>query len=207
MRSIRMLLSLALALTAVSVQADPASTAILSDLLGRYNTLTARFCQLTLDDGGDQLQETNGEMATQRPGMFFWKTYAPNEQTIVSDGQKVILWDPDLEQAIVKKLDPRLSQIPALLLYGDVSKIIYSFDVTSQQSGHVINFTLKPKSNGTMFDSLHLSFRNGVINDMQLLDSIGQRTNILFYGVKSNGVVDSSTFKFAIPKGADVIRE
>ncbi|MNY83116.1 Outer-membrane lipoprotein carrier protein precursor [compost metagenome] len=52
-----------------------------------------------------------------------------------------------------------------------------------------------------------MSFRRGLINDMQLIDSVGQRTNILFNGVKANQAVPDSTFKFDIPKGADVIKE
>ncbi|MBT2374617.1 MULTISPECIES: outer membrane lipoprotein chaperone LolA [Pseudomonas] len=207
MRLIRMLLLPALALTALSAQADPASVASLTNLLEQSKTITARFSQLTLDGGGTRLQETAGEMAVQRPGLFYWKTDAPNDQTIVSDGQKVTLWDPDLEQATIKKLDPRLSQTPALLLSGDVSQISKSFDITSKQASGVIDFTLKPTTKDTLFDSLRLSFRNGVINDMQLIDSVGQRTNILFTGVKANQPVAASKFKFDIPKGADVIQE
>ncbi|KEZ65658.1 membrane protein, partial [Pseudomonas syringae pv. syringae FF5] len=56
-------------------------------------------------------------------------------------------------------------------------------------------------------DSLRLSFRNGIINDMQLIDSVGQRTNILFTGVKANESIAASKFQFQIPKGADVIQE
>ncbi|WP_339528466.1 outer membrane lipoprotein chaperone LolA [Pseudomonas mucidolens] len=207
MRLIRMLLLPALALTTFTAHADPASVASLTNLLDKSKTLTARFSQMTLDGSGTQLQETAGEMAVQRPGLFFWKTDAPNEQTIVSDGKKVTLWDPDLEQATIKTLDPRLSQTPALLLSGDVSQISESFDITSKQQSGVIDFTLKPKSKDTLFDTLRLSFRNGVINDMQLIDSVGQRTNILFTGVKANQPVAASTFKFDVPKGADVIQE
>ena len=71
----------------------------------------------------------------------------------------------------------------------------------------MIEFTLKPKSKDTLFDSLNLSFGNGVINNMRLIDSVGQRTDILFSGVKANQPVDASKFKFVIPKGADVIQE
>jgi outer membrane lipoprotein carrier protein len=73
---------------------------------------------------------------------------------MVSDGKKVTLWDPDLEQATIKKLDERLNQTPALLLSGDVSKISQSFDITSKEQGEVIDFTLKPKTKDTLFDSL-----------------------------------------------------
>lgn len=207
MRLIRMLLVSALAVSAIPAHADSKDVARLTQLLENSKTLTGNFSQLTLDGGGTQLQETSGEMTLQRPGQFYWHTNAPQEQTMVSDGKKVTLWDPDLEQVTIKTLDQRLTQTPALLLSGDVSKISESFDISAKEAGGVIDFVLKPKSKDTLFDSLNLSFGNGVINNMRLIDSVGQRTDILFSAVKANGVVDASKFKFVIPKGADVIQE
>ena len=206
MRFVSMLLLPVLAFSSLSAHADAESVKRLGQLLGS-DTITARFSQLTLDGSGTQLQETAGDMSVKRPGLFYWHTDAPQEQLMVSDGQKVSLWDPDLEQVTIKKLDQRLTQTPALLLSGDVSKISESFDITSKQAGDVMDFTLKPKTKDTLFDSLRLSFRGGKINDMQLIDSVGQRTNILFTGVKVNEPVPASKFKFDIPKGADVIQE
>lgn len=207
MRAIRMLLVSALALGAVSAQADEKDVARLTQLLEKSQTISARFSQLTLDASGTSLQETSGEMSVKRPGLFYWHTDAPQEQVVVSDGQKVTLWDPDLEQATIKKLDVRLNQTPALLLSGDVSKISQSFDIISKEQGEVMDFTLKPKTKDTLFDSLRVSFRRGLINDMQLVDSVGQRTNILFNGVKANEAIPASKFQFKIPEGADVIQE
>ena len=206
MRFVSMLLLPVLAFSSLSAHADAESVKRLGQLLGS-DTITARFSQLTLDGSGTQLQETAGEMSVKRPGLFYWHTDAPQEQLMVSDGQKVSLWDPDLEQVTIKKLDQLLTQTPALLLSGDVSKISESFDITSKQAGDVMDFTLKPKTKDTLFDSLRLSFRGGKINDMQLIDSVGQRTNILFTGVKVNEPIPASKFKFDIPKGADVIQE
>ena len=206
MRFVSMLLLPVLAFTSLSAHADAESVKRLGQLLGS-DTITARFSQLTLDGSGTQLQDTAGELSVKRPGLFYWHTDAPQEQLMVSDGQKVSLWDPDLEQVTIKKLDQRLTQTPALLLSGDVSKISESFDITSKQAGDVMDFTLKPKTKDTLFDSLRLSFRGGKINDMQLIDSVGQRTNILFTGVKVNEPIPASKFKFDIPKGADVIQE
>ena len=207
MRLIRMLLVSAMALSSASVFAAEADVKSLTQLLETSKTISAGFSQLTLDGSGTQLQETTGQMAVQRPGLFYWHTDAPQEQVVVSDGQKVTLWDPDLEQATIKKLDERLTQTPALLLSGDVSKISQSFEISSKEQGEVVDFTLKPKTKDTLFDSLRLSFRRGLINDMQLIDSVGQRTNILFTGVKANEAIPAGRFKFDIPKGADVIQE
>ena len=207
MRAIRLMLVSALAAASLSAHAGEQDVQRLTQLLEKSQTLTARFSQLTLDASGTSLQDTSGEMAVKRPGLFYWHTDAPQEQVVVSDGQKVTLWDPDLEQATVKKLDVRLNQTPALLLSGDVSKISQSFDIASKEEGEVMNFILKPKTKDTLFDSLRVSFRKGLINDMQLVDSVGQRTNILFNGVKANQDIAPGKFQFKIPQGADVIQE
>ncbi len=207
MRFTSMLLLPILAFSSLSAHADAQDVTRLSQLLEKSKTISANFSQLTLAAGGAQLQEAKGEMSVQRPGLFYWHTEAPQEQTMISDGQKVTLWDPDLEQVTIKKLDQRLTQTPALLLSGDVSKISESFDISSKQAGEVMEFTLKPKTKDTLFDSLNLSFRNGMINNMRLMDSVGQRTDIVFSGVKANEPIPASKFKFVIPKGADVIQE
>lgn len=207
MRLIRMMLVSALSLSSAAVFAAEKDVQRLSQLLNQSKTIEAGFSQLTLDASGSSLQETTGNMTVQRPGLFYWHTDAPQEQVVVSDGAKVTLWDPDLEQATIKKLDQRLTQTPALLLSGDISKISESFDISSQEQGEVLDFVLKPKTKDTLFDSLSLSFRKGLVNNMRLVDSVGQRTDILFNNVKVNQPVPASKFRFDVPKGADVIQE
>ena len=135
MRAIRMLLVSALAAASVSATvsayAGEQDVQRLTQLLEKSQTIEANFSQLTLDAGGTSLQETSGKMTVKRPGLFYWHTDAPQEQVVVSDGKNVTLWDPDLEQVTIKKLDVRLNQTPALLLSGDVSKISQSFDILS----------------------------------------------------------------------------
>ena len=207
MRAIRMLLVSALTLGSVTAYAGEQDVQRLTQLLEKSQTIEANFSQLTLGADGTSLQETSGKMTVKRPGLFYWHTDAPQEQVVVSDGKNVTLWDPDLEQATIKKLDVRLNQTPALLLSGDVSKIRENFEISHKEGGNVVDFILKPKSKDTLFDSLRLSFRNKVLNDMQLIDSIGQRTNILFLNVKMNEPQDDAQFTFEIPAGADVIQE
>lgn len=208
MRLIRMLLLSVLSVTSVAVAADDeVAVQRLTELLNQAQTIEARFSQLTLDGGGTQLQETSGQLALKRPGLFRWHTDAPMEQLLVSNGEKVWLYDPDLQQVTIQNLDQRLTHTPALLLSGDVSKIRENFEISHNEGGSVVDFILKPKSKDTLFDSLRLSFRNQVLNDMQLIDSIGQRTNILFLNVKMNEPQDDAQFTFEIPAGADVIQE
>ncbi len=208
MQLIRVLFASALMAALLPAHADQAeSVKRLTGLLHKAETLTGRFSQLSLDGTGTQLQETSGEMALKRPGQFRWHTDEPMEQLLVSNGKKVWLYDPDLEQVTIQTLDQRLTHTPALLLSGDVSAISDNFDVSHQQAGEVVDFTLKPKAKDTLFDSLRLSFRGDVINDMQMVDGVGQRTNILFQGIKLNQPLEADLFTFEIPEGADVISE
>ena len=208
MRAFRMLLLAVMALVTLPAQADDAAAvARLPHLLSQAQTLTARFSQLTLDGSGTQLQETAGELSLKRPGLFRWHTDAPQEQLLVSNGQKVWLFDPDLNQVTIQTLDQRLTHTPALLLSGDVSKISDNFEISHKEGGSVVDFILKPKAKDSLFDNLRLSFRNGVINDMQLIDGSGQRTNILFLSVKMNQPLDAAQFSFQPPADADVIEE
>lgn len=208
MRLIRLMLLAVLTTASLFAHADDeAAVKRLTELLNQAQTITARFSQLSLDGSGTQLQETAGKLALKRPGLFRWHTDQPMEQLLVSDGKQVWLYDPDLEQVTIQSLDQRLTHTPALLLSGDVSQIRENFEITFKEGGNVVDFILKPKAKDTLFDSLRLSFRNGVLNDMQLIDSIGQRTNILFMSVKMNQPLDDKQFRFDIPEGADVIQE
>lgn len=203
----RLLLAVALAAPVLPVHADDAAVKRLDQMLGNARTISGGFSQLTLDASGTRLQESNGQMTLKRPGLFRWHTDPPMEQLLVSNGKQVWLFDPDLEQVTIQKLDQRMTHTPALLLSGDPARIQENFEVSFTDGGTVVDFELKPKAKDTLFDSLRLSFRDGLINDMQLVDSVGQRTNILFSGVQMNQPVDDSQFTFKVPEGVDVISE
>ncbi|HDZ54904.1 MAG TPA: outer membrane lipoprotein chaperone LolA [Pseudomonas xinjiangensis] len=179
----------------------------LNQLLSKTRTMTADFSQMTLSSNGANMQDTTGTLEVKRPGMFRWHTNPPLEQELVSNGEKIWLYDPDLEQVTIQQMDQRLSHTPALLLSGDVSKLEQHFDISWTEGGNVVDFVLVPKANDSMFDTLRLSFRDGLINDMQLNDPIGQRTNILFQNVQLNPDIDMDRFTFEIPPGVDVISE
>ncbi len=88
MRLIRLLFVAALAFAGAQAHADDAAAQRLSGMLTKAQTMTARFSQLTLDGSGTRLQETAGTLGLKRPGLFRWHTDAPNEQLLISNGEK-----------------------------------------------------------------------------------------------------------------------
>lgn len=179
----------------------------LSKLLDQAQSMSGRFSQTTLDATGTRLQETSGELAMKRPGLFRWHTSAPQEQLLISDNNQIWLYDPDLQQVTIQKMDQRMSHTPALLLSGDVSEIQKSFKITSKESGKLTDFILTPKDKDSLFNSLRLTFEGKTVREMQLIDTVGQRTNITFIQINMNPPVDNKLFKFVAPKGTDIIQE
>ncbi len=181
----------------------------LTRLLKPVETLSADFEQTLVSASGQTLQQVTGELKAKRPGLFFWHTQPPLEQTIVTDGEKVWLFDPDLEQVTIQTLSQQLSNTPALLLSGEVSTIDREYEVATRDTGNPDShiFVLKPKGVDSLFDTLQLAFTHGLLTTMELKDSLGQVTTLYFRDVEVNKEMEAKTFHFEIPPGIDVIRE
>src|SRR5687768_14553364 len=80
--------------------------------------LQAQFTQKLTDSSGQVTDESRGTLAIKRPNRFRWDYRDPYEQVIVSDGTRVWMYDSDLDQVTVRKLDTALSSTPAMLLSG-----------------------------------------------------------------------------------------
>ena len=98
---------------AFGASADP-----LKSFLTQTTTAKARFAQMVLDRNMKVLQQATGTMAFSRPGKFRWEYQKPYEQTIVGDGERLWIYDKDLNQVTVRKLDRALGASPAALLAG-----------------------------------------------------------------------------------------
>ena len=179
----------------------------LTERLDPLESYQATFEQQILDGSGDRLQSARGEMWLSRPGMLRWEVEAPYSQTVVSDGEDVYMYDPDLEQVTVQAMDDRVSHTPALLLSGRVSDLTESYEVFYEQDGGEDVFTLVPISADTLFEELSMVFDSETLTELWMMDSTGQRTAITFSNITLNGNIERSMFDFDIPDGTDVIRE
>lgn len=208
-RSILVLITAALAMLAGPVQSENREAAAeLASLLTDYRTYQADFIQILVNEGGDKVQETTGSLKAKRPGLFYWEQDAPLSQFIVSNGEKVTVYDPDLEQVTIHSLDDRISTTPALLLSGEVAHLAETYTVTRQASdGEQQVFVLEPKSQDSLFISLQLRFTNGVLNEMRLNDSLSQLSILSFDDIQLNESVPDSAFVLEYPDSVDVIQD
>lgn len=166
----------------------------------------AEFSQTVMDKNGKKLQSAAGTMQFVRPGKFRWVYQKPYEQIIVGDGAKFWLYDVDLNQVSVKKLDAALGSSPAALLAGN-NEIERSFSLKDVGNQAGLDWVeAKPKSRETNFEVILLGFdAQGELAAMELHDNFGHATVLRFSNLKRNPSLAPSLFRFTPPKGADVL--
>jgi outer membrane lipoprotein carrier protein len=175
---------------------------VLAEKLVQLSTFSGDFRQTLVDDQGEVLDESTGVFFLERPGYFNWETKTPFPQLLVSDLTSIWLYDPDLEQVTVRPYDESVSQTPALLLSGDVSKMSASYDVVQTADNQ---FSLTPKSQQELFTQLMVEFSEGQLSSMSLQDSLGQTTTFSFLNGVYNQTISNELFQFVPPEGTDVI--
>jgi outer membrane lipoprotein carrier protein len=187
--------------------AHAASIETLKAFLQQTSSGKARFAQIIVDKNLKELQRVTGTMQFQRPGKFRWEYHKPYEQTIVGDGAKLWIYDKDLNQVTVRKLDQALGNSPAALLAGnnDIERI-YTLNNLGNQEG-LDWLEAVPKAKENAFERVRLGFSASGLEAMELRDAFGQVTIIKFAGLERNPVLPAETFRFTPPKGADVITE
>jgi chaperone LolA len=168
----------------------------------------ANFTQVVQDKNGKKIQSASGTMQFVRPGKFRWVYQKPYEQIIVGDGAKFWLYDVDLNQVTVKKLDAALGSSPAALLSGnnEIERAFVLKDSSNKDSLDWLEATAKAPDTG--FDKIAMAFNvQGELIVMELRDAFGLKTELRFSKMQINPQLAPSLFKFVPPKGADVLGE
>jgi len=168
----------------------------------------ANFTQVVHDKNGKKIQSASGTMQFVRPGKFRWVYQKPYEQIIVGDGKKFWLYDVDLNQVTVKKLDAALGSSPAALLSGnnEIERAFVLHDSGSKDGLDWLEATAKAPDTG--FDKISMAFdAQGELVLMELHDAFGLKTELRFSNIQRNPQLSPSLFKFVPPKGADVLGE
>ncbi len=170
----------------------------------KLRTFSGEFEQSVKNVQFSVIEESSGTLVIQRPNKFRWDYLRPYVQNIVSDGEKVWIYDADLEQVTVKDFNSTLGNTPALLL-SRKQKIAKSFLVSHSPGENGIEwFDLLPIQMTDGFTSIGLAFLNDQLVGMKLMDNLGQTTELVFKKTQVNTPVLKKSFTFIPPQGADV---
>lgn len=177
----------------------------LEQYLDQTRSLSAQFRSVLLDESGRTLAESAGTVALKVPGRFRWEYTAPSPSLLIADGESLWSFDPELEQAVVRRIDEMDAANPTRLLGGDADLDRDFVVVGSFRVDDVDWIELAPRTVASDFDMIRLGFDDGHVVMMDLGDKLGQVTRIALADVVVNEPLDNALFRFEPPPGTDVV--
>lgn len=179
----------------------------LNQFIKQTQTASGSFEQTIHDRSGKITQQSSGTLSFARPGKFRWTYVKPYSQLIVGDGTRVWVYDEDLEQVTVRKLDQALGSTPAALLAGS-NEAMQAFELKDEGRREGLEWVLAtPRTQESNFESIRMGFDASGLVKMELADSFGQITFLHIHELQRNPQLDPEQFRFTPPPGADVIGE
>lgn len=185
------------------------ATERLLDFFNNVQSMQAEFTQTVSAQGFADKDTSKGVFRLLRPGKFRWDYEQPYQQQIIADGNKLWVYDVDMDQVIVKPLNLVLGQTPAVLLSGTAS-LTDRFDIqdlAGRSEQGLAWVQLRPKDTESSYEKLLLGFSEQNIQAMELVDNFGQVTELQFSNLQRNLKIDAKIFQFQPPPGVDVIGE
>lgn len=166
----------------------------------------ASFVQTVTSADGARKKVSSGSFEFARPNRFVFAYTQPFEQTIVADGQKVWIYDAELNQASSRRMSQALGATPAALLAG--ASLEPDFVLSALPAADGLDWALAtPKAKGGAFQALRVGFRGAQLAAMEVTDSFGQRSRLDFSQLRTNTPVVPERFRFTPPPGADVVEQ
>lgn len=164
--------------------------------------------QVKMVDGSPKISKTvSGTFSFARPGKFIWTYLKPYEQVLQTDGDKLYIYDKDLNQVTIRELNGALGASPAAILFGngELDKNFHLKETGVKQGVEWLEAT--PKAKDSQFEHIGIGMKDGLPLALELRDSFGQVSLVTLKNVEKNPAFKADQFKFIIPSGADVSRQ
>ncbi|HCH01954.1 MAG TPA: outer membrane lipoprotein carrier protein LolA [Vibrio sp.] len=189
---------LVLLLASTSVWAEPKDE--LNARLSKNDGFSADFTQKVTSPEGEVLLDGEGSADISRPSLFRWKTSAPDETLLVSDGKNVWYYSPFVEQVTILSQEQATAQTPFVLLTRNRASDWANYDVTQSDD----TFTLKPTAADSSVGTFQIKINaKGVVQQFNVIEQDGQKSQFEFthFSMKKP---DAAIFSFSVPKGVEV---
>ena len=179
----------------------------LERFFSEVKTFHGVFQQSVLTEELELIDQSHGELWLSRPGRFRWNYGTPLEQVVMADGENLWIYDPGLEQAVLRDQDTALGDTPAGLLAGDTSpRRSYLVESLGNQGG-IDWVSVFPKNADSAFSQIQFGFETDTLRMVQMLDPLQQITRIRFSDVEVNIAIPPEKFMLELSEEIDIIRE
>lgn len=150
------------------------------------NTFNSKFEQTITDDHKKKIVY-KGELWASKPQNALWVYQKPIQKSVYINGSKIIILEPSLEQATIRKLD---GDIDFLSIVQNAKKIDAS------------RYMAKVKG-----EEYSLYFKDDTLTSISYTDNFDNKIVINFLSPQQNKPIESSRFKPLIPADYDILSE
>jgi len=188
----------------LNVSANPDSD--LSNILNQMNSLTGKFKQKVVDQNGATLQEVSGQFFFKKPNLFKWDYLEPSKSQLISDGELLYLYDPDLKQVVISQLKKFGGVSPAMLLVTSDIESLFEVTIIQDKKGVSWFRALPHEPEKANFKEVFINFSQKKLKSMRIIDGFDNTTEIDFIKVSRNTDINEAIFLFNTPEDIDVIK-
>jgi outer membrane lipoprotein carrier protein len=178
--------------------------------LQKHKQLSGQFTQVISSDTSSHTQSSTGEFWVKKPNKFRWNYSTPYVQKIISNGNKIWIYDEDLEQVSIKDSNASIDASPLSIILGgsSVHQYFSIMEFTNKEDKEDLQWLrLDPKTDSTGFEYISVGFKSGTLTRMNLKDNFGQTTQLLFTNLAIHTPIGDDTFEFQPPEGSDIFDE
>ena len=186
-------------------------SALLFEALTKTESMRANFEHEQTSNSGT-IVVFKGSIVFKRPDRLKWQVKEPYNQLQLVRGNQFLIYDPDLEQVIVKKLDSTFSSTPAGLLFSSGPDASYflreRYELYKAPNKDSLNWVLALPRFGDKGGSSALEVGltdKAEIKRLITTDIFGKISTIIFANVSTNFLVKDSEFIPLIPEGVEYI--
>ncbi len=186
-----------------------------------FDSISGTFFQI--QNTGNKTKEFTGTFSFSKPNKFIWEYQKPFKQVIQSDGNKLYIYDKDLQQVTVKNADEAISASPIAVFLNDKSWTKYfTYNISTNSSNVKISpnqldkldkqlitninqwIILKPRDKDSIYQYLTIGVLNYLPRILIFQDNLGNNGVIQINNLNSQKF-STEHFKFIMPKNIDVL--
>ena len=183
----------------------------LNAFVNNISSMSSEFSQVVLDKKGLKLQDVEGVMLFKRPNKFRWDYLKPYQNQIISDGDRLYMYDQDLRQVSINPIAKVAGSTPLLIIAGKNIEKYFTLKNIDDQVNNEGNQNIKwveavPKEEGAGFSKVILGLTENKLSVMKIVDAFEHITTISFKNAKYNLTLVDNDFLFKLPTGVDVVQ-
>ena len=168
-----------------------------------FNTMRASFVQ-TIQNNDGLGSKSKGYLVVKRPELMLWHINEPSERILIFDHGSILIFDPDLNQAIKTDINQYQESNWIKILLGQSELNDFYKKYREDSSSHTL-IRYEPLSNNSLMNTILLTIKEDVIHSIEIKQSEMEIIHIDFDEIDMNIEIKDSFFYESIPNDAEVI--